>query len=154
MTRDEHLCRAVTLLSTVGLGIAGYLTYVHYAGLQPVCGVSHGCETVQSSQYAYFLHVPVALLGVISYAVVLAASLSRSENASLAALGVSQIGFAFSAYLTYRELFTIHAICSWCVSSAIVLTLLAAVTTLRAVVRPDRASLRGGTAQIEPAPTP
>ena len=36
-------------------------------------------------------------------------------------------------YLTYRELFTIHAICSWCVASAIIFTLLAAVTTARVV---------------------
>jgi uncharacterized membrane protein len=33
----------------------------------------------------------------------------------------------------YREVFTIHAICSWCVSSAIVFALLAAVATVRAV---------------------
>jgi uncharacterized membrane protein len=130
---DTHLRRAVSLLSSAGLGIAGYLTYVHYAGLTPVCGISHGCETVQTSQYAYLGGVPVAVLGLISYAVVFLTSLSRGERALLAGTGVSLISFAFSVYLTYRELFTIHAICSWCVSSAVVFTLLAVVSGIRAV---------------------
>jgi len=41
------------------------------------------------------------------------------------------IGLGFSVYLTYREVFTIHAICSWCVSSAIVFTVLALLGTAR-----------------------
>jgi uncharacterized membrane protein len=44
---------------------------------------------------------------------------------------VAITGFGFSAYLTYRELFSIHAICEWCVASAVVMTLLAIVTTTR-----------------------
>jgi uncharacterized membrane protein len=128
---DEVLRRLAGGLSLFGLGVAGYLTYVHYAGLSPVCGISHGCETVQTSQYAYLLHVPVALLGLLSYAIVLATTLLRGERAMLAGFGVSLTAFAFSVYLTYRELFTIHAICSWCVSSAIIFTLLAAVGTAR-----------------------
>jgi uncharacterized membrane protein len=143
---DTHLRRGVSLLSSVGLGIAGYLTYVHYAGLAPVCGISHGCETVQTSQYAYLGGVPVAVLGLISYVVVLLTSLSRGERALLAGAGVSLISFAFSVYLTYRELFTIHAICSWCVSSAVVFTLLTVVSGIRAV--------RGSTPAQLPSPAP
>jgi uncharacterized membrane protein len=55
------------------------------------------------------------------------------ENGLLAGYALTLIGFGFSVYLTYREVFTIHAICSWCVSSAIVFTLLAIVGTLRVV---------------------
>jgi uncharacterized membrane protein len=131
---DTQLRRLSGALATVGLGVAGYLTYVHYAGLKPVCGISHGCETVQTSQYAYLATVPVALLGAFAYVGVIATSLSRSQQALLAAFGISLIGFAFSAYLTYREVFTIHAICSWCVSSAVIFTLLAAVNSARAVM--------------------
>ena len=128
---DDHLRRSVGVLSTLGLGVAGYLTYVHYAGLTPVCGISHGCETVQTSRYAFLAGVPVAPLGLLTYAVVFASAWSRSERALLIGFGGSLIAFAFSAYLTYREVFTIHAICSWCVSSAIVFALLAGVETLR-----------------------
>ncbi|MBV9414484.1 MAG: hypothetical protein JO363_05850, partial [Solirubrobacterales bacterium] len=63
----------------------------------------------------------------------LAGCASSGERALMAGFGLSLVGFAFSAYLTYREVFTIHAICSWCVSSAIVFTLLAVLGTARAL---------------------
>jgi uncharacterized membrane protein len=129
---DHTLRRASVTLSGAGIGIAGYLTYVHYAGLHPVCGISHGCETVQTSSYAFLAGIPVALLGLITYVLILATLRLRGENAFLAGYILTLVGFGFSLYLTYREVFTIHAICSWCVSSAIVFALLAALGTLRA----------------------
>ena len=120
-----------TTLTLGGVGIAGYLTYVHYAGLRPVCGISHGCETVQTSSYAYLAGVPVALLGLLTYLVILITVRRQSDNALVTGYVLSLIGFGFSVYLTYREVFTIHAICSWCVSSAIVFALLAVVQTIR-----------------------
>ena len=43
-------------------------------------------------------------------------------------------------YLTYRELFTINAICQWCVSSAVLMTLLFILTAIRALrYQPDTA---------------
>jgi uncharacterized membrane protein len=104
---------------------------VHYAGLRPVCGISHGCETVQTSAYADLLGIPVALLGLITYVVIFVSLRLRGERPLLTSYALTLIAFAFSVYLTYRELFTIHAICSWCVSSAIVFTLLAIVGSRR-----------------------
>ena len=130
---DRFLRRASTTLCITGIGVAGYLTYVHYAGLHPVCGTSHGCETVQTSSYAYLAGIPVALLGLITYALIMAAAQTRTASGFLASYLLTLIGAGFSLYLTYRELFTIHALCSWCVSSAIVFTLLAAVGTVQAV---------------------
>ena len=49
----------------------------------------------------------------------------------LSGYALTLIAVAFSVYLTYREVFTIHAICSWCVSSAVVFTLLAIVGSRR-----------------------
>lgn len=118
-------------LALGGVGIAGYLTYVHYAGLHPVCGISHGCETVQTSSYAYLVGVPVALLGLLTYLLILIALRRQSDGALYTGYVLTMIGFAFSLYLTYREVFTIHAICSWCLSSAIVFGLLAVVGTIR-----------------------
>ena len=135
---DDILRRAIGGLTALGLGVAGYLTYVHYAGLRPVCGISHGCETVQTSQYAFLGGVPVALLGLITYTIVMATVFSRSEEAMLVQLVLVLIAFSFSAYLSYREVFTIHAICSWCASSAIIFTILAGLVTARVLVRrPD-----------------
>ena len=134
---DALLRRASAALTSAGIGIAGYLTYVHYAGLHPICGISHGCETVQTSSYASLFGIPVALLGVVTYVLILLSLRRRDERGLVAGYALTVIGFGFSVYLTYREVFTIHAICSWCVSSAIVFTLLAIVGTLR-VLGSDR----------------
>ena len=128
---DRALRGVSQALCAAGIGISGYLTYVHYAGLRPVCGISHGCETVQTSAYAALLGIPVALLGLITYVVILVSLRRRGERPLLTSYALTLIAFAFSVYLTYRELFTIHAICSWCVSSAIVFTLLAIVGSRR-----------------------
>ena len=128
-TSDTFLRRASIALCVAGTGIAGYLTYVHYAGLQPICGISHGCETVQTSSYASLAGIPVALLGLISWVLIAITLRIRSELALLAGWALTLLAFGFSLYLTYREIFTIPAICSWCVSDAIAFTLLALVAT-------------------------
>jgi uncharacterized membrane protein len=109
-------------LALVGLGIATYLTVVHYTGAEPVCAVNHGCETVQKSKYADLAGVPVALIGLIGYVSILASLAIRGENGRLIRVAITAIGFLFSAYLTYLELFEIHAICQWCVGSAVIMT--------------------------------
>ncbi len=128
---DTTLRRTSEAPVLAGIGIAGYLTYVHYAGLQPICGISHGCETVQTSRYASLLGAPVALLGLISYVLIFILLRLPGERSLLAGYALTLIAFAFSMYLTYRELFTIHAICTWCVLSAIVFTLLTITGTVR-----------------------
>ena len=115
----------------LGLAIAGYLTYVHYAGVSPVCEIAHGCEKVQTSQWSRIAGVPVALLGLLGYAGILAALLGRGETALTAAAGQALVGAGFSAYLTYREVFTLHAICIWCVASAVLMAALAILTVAR-----------------------
>jgi uncharacterized membrane protein len=129
---DARLRTAIGLLAALGVGVAGYLTYVHYAGLQPFClAGGGGCETVQSSKWASLAGVPVAVLGLAGYAGILASlALPEEPGRSVAAL-LALVGFGFSAYLTYLELFEIHAICQWCVASAIVMTLLAGVSVAR-----------------------
>jgi len=133
---DRALRTTSLVLAVLGLGIAGYLTYIHYAGIDPVCNIAHGCIKVQSSQYAELAGIPVAVLGVIGYAGILAALLVPGEAARTAAALMALVGFGFSAYLTYRELFTIHAICQWCVGSAVLLTGLAITTTWRLLSAP------------------
>jgi uncharacterized membrane protein len=133
---DRRLRLAVLVLAVLGLGVAGYLTYIHYEGVRPVCGLGGDCEKVQSSEWSKLAGVPVALLGLLGYAAILATLLLRREEALIAAALIALVGFGFSAYLTYRELFTIDAICPWCVASAILMTLLAIVTTTRLLRAP------------------
>ncbi len=141
---DRRLRNAILALALVGLGIAGYLTYIHYAGIRPVC-LASGCEQVQSSSYAKLAGVPVSVLGLIGYAAILATSVLRAESARVAAAGFALTGLGFSAYLTYRELFTIKAICQWCVASAVLMALLAVITVIRAL-RVESSTLPGGSA--------
>ena len=128
---DRRLRIAILVLTLIGIGIAGYLTYVHYEGLKVLCLSSGGCETVQSSTYAKLDGIPVPVLGLLGYISILFSLALRGDMGRLAGFGLALIGFGFSAYLTYRELFTIKAICQWCVGSAIVMTALMILTAIR-----------------------
>jgi uncharacterized membrane protein len=122
----------MVVLAVVGLGVASYLTYVHYAGIKPACTAGESCTKVQTSVYSELAGVPVALIGLLGYVAILASLVVRqSEKVRLATLVLTLGGFGFSAYLTYRELFSIHAVCEWCASSAVIMTLLAALSTWR-----------------------
>lgn len=135
---DRTLQRTLVVLALVGVGIASYLTYVHYNGLSPICAINDGCEKVQSSRYAKVGGVPVPLIGLVGYVAILASLFVRGELARLATAGMAIGGFAFSVYLTSLELFEIHAICQWCVGSAIVMTAIAVIATIRALREPGR----------------
>jgi uncharacterized membrane protein len=89
---------------------------------------------VQTSQYAVFLGIPVAFYGVAGYVALLVVSLVGLQPAWLPRRGpiallaaMAGLGLAFTVYLTYLELFVIHAICRWCIASAVVIALIAAV---------------------------
>lgn len=136
---DRRLRIAALAVAVLGVAVAGYLTYVHYADLQPFCaGGGHGCERVQSSSYASLGPIPVAVLGLAGYLAIAVALIVPGEWACLAAAALAVSGFGFSAYLTYLELFVIDAICQWCVASAVLLTVLAALTVWRLLLDDNR----------------
>lgn len=129
---------ATFAVAIAGLAIAGYLTVVHYAGGEPVCAIAHGCATVQKSSYAEFLGVPVALLGLLGYVAILASLLKDTETGRSITALLAIAGLAFSAWLTYVEIWELEAICIWCVGSAICMTLLAGLATTRLLRAPAR----------------
>jgi uncharacterized membrane protein len=132
VARRDRLRVAMAGLALLGIAIAGYLTWVHYAGLKPVClSGGGGCEKVQSSQYADVAGIPVALLGLIGYLGILVSLWLRGDKGLALGVLLTLIGLGFSAYLTYRELFTIDAICQWCVASAVVMTVLTGLALVR-----------------------
>ncbi len=147
------------VLTTIGLGVAAYLTYVHYSGATPVCSIKgNPCSQVQKSQYSKLAGVPVALMGLIGYILILGSLLAPdSERTRFATVVLTLGGFGFSAYLTYRELFTLHKICEWCVSSAIIVTLLMLLSIwrfLRGEVLPPGGPSSAVTDGLEPEPVP
>ena len=125
-------------VAVIGLGVAGYLTFIHYAGITPACTAGQSCIKVQTSVWSKLAGIPVALLGLIGYIGILGTLLAPDrEETRLATLGLTLIGFGFSAYLTYRELFSIHAICEWCASSAVILTVLFVCAVARYLIAPS-----------------
>jgi uncharacterized membrane protein len=129
---ERRLRVAIGVLAVVGVAIATYLTYVHYADVKPFCVAGGGgCEKVQTSDYAKLAGIPVAVLGLVGYGLILGSLWVRGDAGRLAGAVIALAGFGFSAYLTYRELYTIDAICQWCVASAAVMTLLAVLAVWR-----------------------
>jgi uncharacterized membrane protein len=130
---DRALARAMLVLALVGVVIAGYLAWVHYAGIEPLCaGGGAGCERVQASRYAELGGVPVALLGIVGYLAIAGALVFAPAGAARPAVAfLALAGAGFSAYLTYLELFEIDAVCQWCVASAVVMGLLAVLAVTR-----------------------
>ena len=139
---------ASLILSILGIGVAGYLTYVHYADISPICaGGSGGCEKVQASDQSKLAGIPVALLGLLTYITLLVLNLLRGELARTGAALVAIIGFGFSAYLTIESVTVIKATCQWCLSSLAIMTLMAIVTAARLVrgrLRLDACSVARG----------
>jgi uncharacterized membrane protein len=116
----------------IGLGVAGYLAYVETTQVEAVCGPVGDCNTVQQSTYARLFGIlPIGVLGMLGYIIILAAWLVNcfgsgrlADLAALALLGMTGFGTLFSIYLTFLEPFVIGATCAWCLTSAIIMTLL------------------------------
>jgi uncharacterized membrane protein len=123
---DGRLRAIVAVLALAGLAIAVYLTVTWYADAVPACvgGADTGCERVQTSDYADLAGVPVALLGAVGYGLILASLAVPGDAGRMSGLLLALVGFGFTAYLTYLELFVLAAICQWCVASAVVMTAL------------------------------
>jgi uncharacterized membrane protein len=121
------------VISTIGLGWATYLTYVHYSGAAPLCSLKGDpCAAVQKSAYSELIGIPVALIGAIGYLLILGTLLGGDdERGRFATATLTLAGFGFSAYLTYREVFTLHKICEDCVASAVIMTILMCLSIWR-----------------------
>jgi len=136
----------VAALALAGIFISLYLT-LYKLGIIGELSCSIGsCETVNLSRWSRFLGLPVAAWGLLFYldvfAVAVISTLPRFEDErvlSIVLVGEAAIGVLFSAWLTYLELFVIHAICIWCVTSAVVVTiiLLVSIADLREISRLD-----------------
>jgi uncharacterized membrane protein/thiol-disulfide isomerase/thioredoxin len=122
----------IPLLCFAGIFVASYLSYVEISQVKAICGPVGDCNTVQQSEYARLFGIlPIGILGIAGYVLILVAwIIGRSANrrkaaySSLFLLGMSAFGVLFSIYLTFLEPFVIGAICAWCLTSAIIMTIL------------------------------
>lgn len=127
----------LAVLALCGVLLASYLALhdLGYIGTL-ACG-SGSCEVVQTSRWSWFLGVHVAVWGVVYYVALFAVALvavqerfADDPRLSVVLLGLTGWGVLFSGWLTYLELFRIHAICRWCVGSASLIVLLFALALL------------------------
>ena len=131
-------------LALLGAGIAGYLTFEYARGSSPICAFIKGCDVVAESAYARVGGIPTPAFGLGMYLVLavlygvrlLSPPPEQVERVFRAASLVLTIaGTGISAWLTYIELFVLHAICSWCIASAVIVTLLLAVAAADLLLR-------------------
>ncbi len=123
--------------AVIGLGVSTYLSVAKLANQDVQCfaGASD-CNIVNSSAYSMWRGIPVAILGVLGYVLILALLLilgkqkSQSSVIMLALFALTVFGTLYSLYLTYVEIFIIHAICPWCLTSAIAMFVLFIISAI------------------------
>jgi len=129
---DRALRMLAALVALAGIAIAGYLAWAHYDNGSVVCPIGGGCESVQESEYSEIAGVPVAVLGLVAYAVVLGLLVWDVPVARLGAAALSLTALVFSGYLLVVQLFVIDAVCVWCLANDVVVApALAVLTALR-----------------------
>jgi uncharacterized membrane protein len=118
----------ITVMSVLGLVVAGYLTWSHFSGEPVYCGGSNSCELVNSSRFAYLGPIPVALIGLTGYIIIFVLSLIAwkvgHQWSMLLIFGGALIGTMLQWYLFYIEVAVLRAICYWCVTSQTLITLI------------------------------
>ncbi|HET9513896.1 MAG TPA: vitamin K epoxide reductase family protein [Gemmatimonadales bacterium] len=119
---------SAALTALAGVFISAYLWLYKLGKIGTLTCGTGGCETVQLSPYSRFLGLEVAAIGAVGYALLLVLSLaSLNARPALAArlitalVVLSGMALLFTLYLKYLELFVIHAICRWCVASAVLI---------------------------------
>jgi uncharacterized membrane protein len=127
------------VLAVLGALDAIYLLVFKLTGNSQMCLGNGGCHDVNFSPYSEIYGIPVSLFGISAFLAILCILVLESrlqfanEYGPLAIFGISLGGVAFSAYLTYLELYIIHAVCPFCVASAVLITLLFILAIIRLV---------------------
>lgn len=129
---------AFLILAVIGLIDASYLYIVKLVNSPAACLVGIGdCFSVNSSRYSEIYGIPIAVFGALTYLVLITILIFEKRfeffttNGHLLTFGITLAGLLYSAYLTYLEIAVIHAICPYCVLSAVILLLLFILSVVR-----------------------
>jgi uncharacterized membrane protein len=130
---------STAVFTILGAADAIYLLIYKLTGNPYMCLGNGGCHNVNFSPYAEISGIPISVFGIFAYLVILGILVLEArvkivkENGPLAIFGISLAGVAFSAYLTYLELYVIHAICPFCVASAVLISFIFILAIIRLV---------------------
>lgn len=140
---DKWLYRASLVLVIVGLLVSIYMTIYKVSGDDGMCLGSGDCSIVNASRYSEVNNIPVALIGVLGYLAILAAHFFENripffkQNGALMIFGMALTGFIFTVWLVYVELALLKAICPFCVTSQVAMTLIFVLAVMRLVKTPQ-----------------
>ena len=129
-------------LALLGALVSAYMTVYKLTDNQTMCLGNGGCSVVNSSVYSEIYGIPVALIGVAGYLAILAVLFQHGrsnvlgENGALLTFGLCLAGFLFTAYLIYVEIALIHALCPFCITSQLIMTLLFILALIRLIREP------------------
>ncbi len=136
--KSIHNLRWISIaLALIGLADSIYLAWLKIANATAACGNIGDCESVNNSPYAEIAGIPIAILGAGAYLALIffLAVEPRTEfwreNSPMIVFGLSLAGVLYSAYLTYVEVAILHAVCPYCVLSAILLVALLSISVVR-----------------------
>jgi uncharacterized membrane protein len=139
---DKWLYRISIALALLGVAVSAYLTIFKLTDNQRMCLGNGGCSKVNSSVYAEVYGIPVAIIGIGGYAVIAALTFMEDrnrflkQNGTMLVFGLALIGFLFTLYLIYVELALIKALCPFCVTSQITMTILFILSIIRLARQP------------------
>jgi uncharacterized membrane protein len=130
-----RISTAIALLSCAGIVVSAVSLYHHYGSSKSsFCdfGNSFNCDMVNRSIYSTVAGIPVALLGVLGYAVLLCLSSVYRTKAETPVifLIVSVVGLSFALYLTYVEASVLAVWCVLCLSSLGLIALITGLSVL------------------------
>lgn len=131
---EAFLRRAIAFVAALGVGVATYITIAESGGGAAACVAGgHGCATVAESEYSELAGINVSIFGIAGYVLILGTAFFVADWARLGGFALALGGFGFSVYLTYLEIWEIEAICQWCVASAVLMTILFALSAARLI---------------------
>lgn len=139
---DKRLRQITIALSILGLLVALYMTVYKITNNESMCVGSSGCSEVNASRYSEINGIPVAVLGVLGYAAILALLFLEQrpgifqQNGTMMFFGVSLLGFLFTLYLIYVEVALIKAYCPFCLTSQAVMTIIFIISVIRLIRQP------------------
>jgi uncharacterized membrane protein len=140
---DKWLFRFSIALAVLGMLVSIYMTIFKLTDNASMCIGNGGCSVVNSSSYAEVSGIPVAVIGVGGYLAILVLLLAESrsqslgQNGPMVVFGLSLVGFLFTLYLIFVELALIHALCPFCITSQITMTILFTLSVIRLVRQPS-----------------
>ena len=140
---DKWLYRASVALVVVGLLVSIYMTIFKIYKIEKMCLGSGDCSTVNASKYSEVNGIPVAVIGAFGYAAILAVHYFENrnrffkQNSTLMIFGMALTGFIFTVWLIYVEIALIKALCPFCVTSQVAMTLIFIIAVLRLIRQPQ-----------------